>query len=111
MIPDESYHQPYHCDRPDRILRLATRAWRAIIKWPGVVVAGLLTALCAGISGVALLGLYRLYLSTVSPTSAIQLAGSPSNSPGGVAGLPLRAAIRAAVSFPWMGDQRILLPR
>jgi len=59
---------------------LATRAWRAqraLVRWPGVVVAGLLTALCAGISGVALLGLYRLYLPTVSPAPAIQIAGSP----------------------------------
>jgi mono/diheme cytochrome c family protein len=59
---------------------LAIRAWRtrrAIVKWPGVVVAGLLAVLCAVVSGVALFGLYKLYLPSANPAPAIQIAGSP----------------------------------
>jgi hypothetical protein len=42
---------------------LVTRAWRAqraVIKWPGVVVAGLLAVLGALVAGVTLFGLYKL---------------------------------------------------
>ena len=56
---------------------LATRAWRAqraIVKWPGVVVAGLLATLGALVAGVALFGFYRLIARATRPWGAASLS-------------------------------------
>lgn len=59
---------------------LATRAWhmrRGLVKWPGLVVSGLLAVLLALAGGVALLGLYKLNVPESSSAPNIQIAGLP----------------------------------
>jgi mono/diheme cytochrome c family protein len=59
---------------------LAVRAWRArraIIKWPGVVVSGLLAVLGAFVAGVALFGLYRLNVPPGRPIPNLQVDPAP----------------------------------
>jgi hypothetical protein len=59
---------------------LATRAWRArraIIRWPGVVVSGLLAVLCALVAGVALVGFYRLNAPPARPIPSLQVDPAP----------------------------------
>jgi hypothetical protein len=59
---------------------LAIRAWRArraIIKWPGVVIAGLLAMLGALVAGVALFGFYRLNMPPARPIPSLQVDPSP----------------------------------
>ncbi|MCC7354541.1 MAG: c-type cytochrome [Anaerolineae bacterium] len=59
---------------------LATRAWRArnaILKWVGVVLAGLLTLLLVLVTVVAARGLVILYQPRGGPTPDLQIAGTP----------------------------------
>lgn len=59
---------------------LALRAWRArrpLVKWPGVILAGLLAALCVVVTGSALFGLYKVYMPPVAPAPAIEVVRSP----------------------------------
>jgi mono/diheme cytochrome c family protein len=56
---------------------LASRAWRsrrAIIKWPGTFLAGLLALLLAVITVTAVLGFYRMYARQSHPVSKVQVA-------------------------------------
>jgi mono/diheme cytochrome c family protein len=59
---------------------LTTRAWRAkhaLVKWPGVILAGLLTLLLALVTGVSARGLYMIYAPHNSPVHAVKVAGTP----------------------------------
>src|SRR5262245_18694423 len=59
---------------------LACRAWRArraLVKWPGAIVSGLLAALCTLVGVVALLGVYKLEAPRANPLADIKAAGSP----------------------------------
>ncbi len=58
---------------------LAARAWRtqrALVKWPGVIIAGLLAIGLLLMAAVAAFGLYRLNRSVAGPAPDIQVAGS-----------------------------------
>ncbi|HLF01479.1 MAG TPA: c-type cytochrome [Anaerolineales bacterium] len=58
---------------------LTWRAWRAkrwFVKWPGVVLSGLLTLTLAAVSVTAAIGLYTLYVPRGSPVEALQVAGT-----------------------------------
>jgi mono/diheme cytochrome c family protein len=55
----------------------AMRAKRPLIKWPGAVLAGLLTLLSLILLVLAGLGLYRLYRPPVRPASELQVAVTP----------------------------------
>lgn len=55
----------------------AGRSQRAIVRWPGIAVSGLLLTLCAFIGVTALLGFYRLRVSHDNPVPDVQVAGSP----------------------------------
>ncbi len=59
---------------------LVTRAWRAkrwFVKWPGVVLAGLLTLIFALLSIAAANGLYQFYAPRGSPVTELKVAGTP----------------------------------
>jgi len=59
---------------------LTWRAWRAkrwFVKWPGVVLGGLLTLLLAAVSVAVARGLYTFYVPRGSPVEALQVAGKP----------------------------------
>lgn len=59
---------------------LTWRAWGAkrwFVKWPGVVLSGLLMLMLAAVSVTAAIGLYRLYVPRGSPIEALQVAGTP----------------------------------
>jgi mono/diheme cytochrome c family protein len=59
---------------------LALRAWRtrrALVKWPGTIVSGLLATLCTLVGVVALLGVYKLEAPRANPLADIKAAGSP----------------------------------
>src|SRR5262245_35729098 len=59
---------------------LAARAWRVprpLVKWPGVIVSGLLAALCLFVGVVALLGVYKLEVPRANPLADIKAASSP----------------------------------
>jgi len=59
---------------------LTWRAWRAkrwFVKWPGVVLSGLLTLVLAAVSVTDAIGLYRFYAPRGSPVAALQVAGTP----------------------------------
>ena len=59
---------------------LTWRAWRAkrwFVKWPGVVLSGLLTLVLAAVSVTAAIGLYTFYAPRGSPVEALQVAGKP----------------------------------
>ncbi len=59
---------------------LVRRAWRAknsILKWGGVVLAGLLTLVLALVSITAAIGLYQFYVPRGSPIAALKVAGTP----------------------------------
>ena len=55
----------------------AGRARRALVKWPGIIVAGLLASVCALVGVMALLGLYKLNASGAGPVANLQVARSP----------------------------------
>jgi cytochrome c553 len=55
----------------------AARARRALLKWSGILVAGLLAAVCALVGVVALLGVYRLNMPGAAPVASLQVARSP----------------------------------
>ena len=59
---------------------LATRAWRArraIVKWPGVILAGLLTLVLILVSGIVANGLIKAYTPRNFAVSSIAVAGTP----------------------------------
>ena len=59
---------------------LAFRAWRskrALIKWGGVVLSGLVALIFGLVSVVALIGLVKLYLPRSAPIPDLQVAGTP----------------------------------
>ncbi len=59
---------------------LTRRAWgskRAILKWLGVVLAGLLTLLLALVTVLGLIGFYKLNEQHNNPVGNIQVAGNP----------------------------------
>ena len=58
---------------------LATRAWRARrawIKWPGVVLTGLLTLVFAAVTIVAVLGFVKLEARHANPVADLKVAGT-----------------------------------
>jgi hypothetical protein len=55
---------------------LTMRARRALVKWPGVIVSGLLAALCTLVGVVALLGVYKLEVPRANPLVDIKVASS-----------------------------------
>jgi mono/diheme cytochrome c family protein len=58
----------------------ATRVWRSrrpIVRWPGVIVAGLLALVVALVGGVDLLGVYRLNGPRGNPDPGVTVAASP----------------------------------
>jgi hypothetical protein len=59
---------------------LATRAWRAkraLVKWPGVILAGLLTLILVPVSGIVANGLFKMYTPHNFTVSSIKVAGTP----------------------------------
>lgn len=60
---------------------LAKRAWGtkrgALLKWPGVILAGLLTLLFALVFVVALMGTFKLYAPAGNPVANVKVAGTP----------------------------------
>jgi mono/diheme cytochrome c family protein len=59
---------------------LTVRAWKArrwFIKWPGVILSGLLTLLFGLVSAVALIGLVKVYAPSAGPVQDIHVAGTP----------------------------------
>jgi cytochrome c553 len=58
---------------------LATRAWRtkrAFVKWPGVILAGLLTLIFAAMTTVAVLGFVKLEARHANPVADLKVAGT-----------------------------------
>ena len=58
---------------------LATRAWRAkraFVKWPGVILAGLLTLVFAAVTVVAVLGFVKLEARHANPVADLKVAGT-----------------------------------
>jgi cytochrome c553 len=55
----------------------ANRASSALVRWLGMIVSGLLAALCAFVGVVALLGIYKLEVPRPNPLANIQIARSP----------------------------------
>ena len=58
---------------------LVTRAWRAkraFVKWPGVIVAGLLTLVFAAVTVVAVLGFVKLEARHANPVVDLKVAGT-----------------------------------
>jgi mono/diheme cytochrome c family protein len=58
---------------------LVTRAWRAkraFVKWPGVIVAGLLTLVFAAVTVVAVLGFVKLDARHANPVADLKVAGT-----------------------------------
>ena len=58
---------------------LAARAWRArraIVKWPGVILAGLLTLVFAAVTVVAVLGFVKLEARHANPVADLKVAGT-----------------------------------
>ena len=58
---------------------LAARAWRAkraFVKWPGVILAGLLTLVFATITVVAVLGFVKLEARHANPVADLKVAGT-----------------------------------
>ncbi len=59
---------------------LARRAWRArnaIVKWVGVVLAGLLTLILALATIVAAVGFFKLYVPSGNPVTNVKVQGTP----------------------------------
>ena len=58
---------------------LAARAWRAkraFVKWPGVILAGLLTLVFAAVTVVAVLGFVKLEARHANPVADLKVAGT-----------------------------------
>ena len=55
----------------------AGQARRPLVKWPGVIVAGLLATLCVLIGSLALLGLYRVSRPAAAPAPDVQVEATP----------------------------------
>ena len=59
---------------------LVARAWRAkraFVKWPGVILAGLLTLVFAAVTVVAVLGFVKLEARHANPVADLKVAGTP----------------------------------
>ena len=59
---------------------LTRRAWHArhpLIKWPGTILSGLLTVLCAIVACLAPYGIYRLNPADAASPPEVQIAGTP----------------------------------
>ena len=59
---------------------LTTRAWKskhAILKWGGVIIAGLLTLLSTAVLVTGLIGFYKLNQTHNNPVANVQVAGTP----------------------------------
>lgn len=59
---------------------LARRAWRAgpaVVRWPGAILAGLLSLLLLSLSVVAVIGLYRLNARAGNPVLDVTVQGTP----------------------------------
>jgi mono/diheme cytochrome c family protein len=59
---------------------LTSRAWRArhaLVKWPGVILAGLLTLIFALVTVVAARGFYLIYAPHNFPVHDVRVAGTP----------------------------------
>lgn len=59
---------------------LTVRAWRARrawVRWPGVILSGLLALLCTLVGVVALLGVYKLEAPRANPLAEIKVASTP----------------------------------
>jgi cytochrome c553 len=59
---------------------LARRAWRSgtsVVKWAGVIVAGLLTLVAGLVAVVSLVGFFKLYAPSGGPPSTVQVASTP----------------------------------
>lgn len=59
---------------------LTVRAWKAgrwFVRWPGVILGGLLTLAAGLISVVALMGLIKFYAPSTFPAPALQVEGRP----------------------------------
>ena len=59
---------------------LTRRAWRVrrpLLKWPGVISAGLVTLVCLLAVALPLLGLYRLHWPSATPAPDLEIAGTP----------------------------------
>ena len=73
---------------------LATRAWRAkraFVKWPGVILTGLLTLVFAAVTVVAVLGFVKLEARHANPVADLKVAGTAEQiARGGATGLGLR---------------------
>lgn len=54
----------------------AWRARRALVKWPGAILAGLVAALCTLVVALALTGLYRIYVPVGAPSPDVQIEAS-----------------------------------
>jgi mono/diheme cytochrome c family protein len=59
---------------------LVTRAWKAkrwFVKWPGVILSGLLTLVFALVVVVAGIGLAKMYATTSEPAPNLKVEGTP----------------------------------
>jgi mono/diheme cytochrome c family protein len=54
----------------------ARRARRTLLKWPGMIVSGLLAALCTLVGVAALVGVYKLEAPRSNPLASVEAAGS-----------------------------------
>jgi len=59
------------------LTRCAWRARRALIKWPGAILAGLLSVICLVVTLLPLMGVYRIYGPSVAAAADLQIAGTP----------------------------------
>ncbi len=59
------------------LVHRSARARHGYVKWPGIVLAGVLTLLFAFLSVTAAIGLYRMYGPAGSPVTALKVAGTP----------------------------------
>ena len=64
-------------------MRRAWRSRRPLLKWPGVVLGGLLTLVSAALIVLALLGFYKLNEPRSNPVADIRVAGSPAQAARG----------------------------
>jgi len=59
------------------LAKRATGTKHAFVKWPGVILAGLLTLILALVFVVALIGTVRLYVPASNPVANVKVAGTP----------------------------------
>jgi mono/diheme cytochrome c family protein len=91
---------------------LATRAWRAkraIVKWPGVILAGLLTLILVLVSGIVANGLIKIYTPHNFTVSSITVVGTPEQIERGehIASITCAACHSANNELPLTGGKNI----